>query len=647
MKLPNAYAAAAIDPRAAGGLAACLVYRKDGEGGPLVDVRTSADARVLLGCLMDSAGTVHDWLEVWVQDVVGMRRALGADRALPNALLDERFAALMKAGERLDPAQIVRTGWEDGAPAVLVLDPVAGRVEEVTPPGGAGAWKLCRDEEALREAGLPGYATTVHRYACAKGTDGRKLFAAVSEGAPTTDRTLDPVGLSPASRVAINPGGGAIGVRRFAPMGVEEYLDAIAGEAWTGLSHGKSRLPAACFSEGVDARNEDGAVVCDGAVLSAQHGQAGRMLEGFYLRLRVLADAIESVRRATALTRRPLLNVRADSFRVKIGEPARGLPLAWTARTILVDQGDALEVEIPGSRAKLFTRLLTAGASVYWPDSAGGSIASGRGSVRIRRTLADGSGGVIVEGTLATSERLATAATDLMWLRLPLASGPLDVYASAESEAALAQGEWRFRTLGRALPAAVQEALKKGEGVPLRDVPFRVVPVMSSPCDLYSLGVLSVRALLVGRGNTLAMALDEVLSLARQVAMDFDPGVSAGLRIQALMDSDPRWVESLGPQRLGPEGMASADAFDVIPPELWRSMLELVVRMFPGIGPDSRCKDLGDAPPAGIHVVFDEFVAGMDALLMRTRSLMFLDWKYNREIGGLIRRRLMGAPAGV
>lgn len=648
MRLPNLYHSAPLDPEARGGLAIGLVFRgaADAGGGHLVDLRACADARVLLGCLKDAAGTIHEWLELWIQDVPGMRRALGPDRALPNLALDQRFLAMARAAERMAPAQILRTGHEEAPPVLLFLDPVSKSVVTSTPRGGAEPWRLCRDDRALTEAGLPGYSTSVHRYACAKGSDDRLLVVPLSAEAPASDRTLDRAELAAPGLLALNPEGGSIAVRRFAPLGFGEYLDALSGTPWLGLAHARAKIPAAVFATDAEARDDDGGLACDGALFAAQHAKAGRLLESFYLRLRALADCFDGVRQATALTQRPLLNLREDSFRVRVGEAARSLPLAWTSRTALVDFGDALEVAVPGSDARLFTRLLDAGASVYWPESAGGSHASGRGSVRVRRSLTDATSGSIVEGTLTTAERLATAPTDLMWLRLPLATGPVDLYASAESEAALASGEWRFRTLGQRLAPPVVEALRQGEGITLRDVPFRVIPVMSSPCDLYSLGVLGVRALLVGHGNTLAMALDETLSLARQLATDYDPNVSVTLRLQGIMDGDERWAETLGPQRMGPEGLSPAEAFDAIPPELWRETLALIVRMFPGVGPDSQCRDLGDAPAAGLHVIYDGFASGFDSLLLRARSLLFMDWKYNREIGGLLRRRLMGAPKG-
>jgi len=64
--------------------------------------------------------------------------------------------------------------------------------------------------------------------------------------------------------------------------------------------------------------------------------------------------------------------------------------------------------------------------------------------------------------------------------------------------------------------------------------------------------------------------------------------------------------------------------------------------MFPGAGPDSTCRDYGDAQPGGIHKVFDRATKDVDDLLVRTRSLIVIDWRFNREIHAVIRGHLTG-----
>jgi hypothetical protein len=275
--------------------------------------------------------------------------------------------------------------------------------------------------------------------------------------------------------------------------------------------------------------------------------------------------------------------------------------------------------------------------------------------VRIRKVEPDGRAGVaIVTGTLATQERIRPATSDLTWIRLHLgaggasgAGGRVDLYARLESDAALGPGEWRFRTVPQkfAESSGGLAAVKAAEGVLMSDAPFQVIPLLSSPCDLYSLAVLAVRTLLVGAGKALPEALDDVLSLARQTV---EGQGDLPLRIAALFAGDADWNDRLGPQHLA-EGIASAsEAMDLLPLDLWCRALAMIARMLPGMGPEAACRDLTDAAPGGLNKVFDRAAADLDDLLIRTRSLIVIDWRANREVHAVIRacRTGLSAPAG-
>jgi hypothetical protein len=375
------------------------------------------------------------------------------------------------------------------------------------------------------------------------------------------------------------------------------------------------------------------------------HGRPGRLVEGLHLKLRLLADAIAEARSAVSQQRRPILSLTADSFQIRLGDAARELPFLWTARAVLADAGDAVELTIEGSDTRCYLRGRSAGMSIYHPASA--VATGGRATVRIRQSISDGRGASVVEGTFATQERLDVTPNDLVWLRLNVAdagaaSGRVDLYAHLERQSALAAGEWRFRTVSRRFSPQTVTALKAAEGVPIPGVLFDVVPLLSSPCDLYSLGVLGVRTLLVNNDTSLPVALDETFSLARQVAAGHDASAPLGERIRRLFQEDARWAASLGPHRLSQEKLEPAEAFDLVPAELWCDVLAMLIGTFPGLGPDSQCADFGDAPPGGLHRVFDRAAGELDKLLVRTRSLIVIDWRFNRQVHAVIRERLVG-----
>jgi hypothetical protein len=309
---------------------------------------------------------------------------------------------------------------------------------------------------------------------------------------------------------------------------------------------------------------------------------------------------------------------------------------------VLTEPGCAVELSIPSSDLRYHLQGVPVGQSIYLPAQIDANV-SGRASIRIRKVLDDiGGGGLVVEGTLATQERITPSPSDLIWLRLSLSGAVLDLYAHLESEPALARGEWRFRTTPLRFSDAIAASLRAAEGIPLARSPFELIPLLSSPCDLYSLAVIAVRMLLVDPRTTLPVALDEVLSLARELSHRHDRAIPRRTRVGTIFDEDPRWRAALGPQRLSHDP-TSADALaDLIPPKLWWDTLGLVVSMFPGFGPDSLCTDFGDARTGNLQSIFDTVLAQLNALLVQTRSLIVIDWRYNREIYAVIRQRNLG-----
>jgi hypothetical protein len=262
----------------------------------------------------------------------------------------------------------------------------------------------------------------------------------------------------------------------------------------------------------------------------------------------------------------------------------------------------------------------------------------GAGTVRIRKILPLEHEGIVIEGTLVPPEPQPVSPRDLLWIRLPLSVSRLDLYGHAYAAEGLAKGEIRFRTLPQKLSDSTVAALRSAEGVPFANCAFEVVPLLSSPCDLYALGVLAVRTLLVNDQTSLAIALDEILSLARQVGLDTrsDSPISLPSRIRSLFEKDPRWLASLGPHRLMHREIAPESAIQLLPSELWMETLANIVRLFPGAGPDSQCRDLGDAHAQALEAIFTPSLITWENLLARSRSLIVIDLNFNGEIRAAI-----------
>jgi hypothetical protein len=358
-------------------------------------------------------------------------------------------------------------------------------------------------------------------------------------------------------------------------------------------------------------------------------------VEALHLKASLLAQAVSLVRESVSRTQSPMLNVTARSFRVGFAEDSGVLPLWWTARTALVEPGEGVELPIPGTQAKYFIAGRGWGLSIYSPAGVS-QPGTGRGWLRLRNVIAEDAGGVVLEGTLSTQDRVVPGKNDLVWLRMALGPARVDLYATVDAKGSMVPGEVRLRTIAQKMDAEAVGRVKQALGVPIPDVTFEILPLLSSPCDLYALGVLGVRMLLVGKGAPLPVALDELLSLAGSVAKDAGSGETLADRIGRAFGAERRWAESLGPQVLIADATA-AEAQAVIPPALWHAVLAAVVRCFTGLGPDSRCKDFGDAPQGGLHKVFDGLLDDLYAVLTACRTLIVSDYALNAEVRSVVK----------
>jgi hypothetical protein len=642
-KLPKGYVVIPIaDDQKAALVKICVLVKTEPDpvGGHLVLLRDTTDAKVFLGCIVDAAGHVHEWLELWVQNTEGLIKTASACRqSLSNAMLDDRWRRQCRAFEQLDQAAIVKTGWETVHPPPTFLNLSTQSPIHPTDADSAAPWELCTDEGLLQQKDLAGYSSSLHRYLYlpASGADSR--FVPVTPGAPTNASTkpLSEICSGPDHLIPLNPGAGFILVKKHLPIGLETFIDILSGAAWDGLKHGRSVLDLGEQSNAL--RKDQSASTGEGRLFREAHGRSGRLIETFYLKLRLFADIVCSAHSMVRHLQRPLLNITPDGWQVELGEPGRGLPFLWTARAVLNDPGDAIPLAIERSDVQYYLPSLAGGTSVYRPLITS-LPTKGRSSVRIRRVLPDTSDTTAVEGTFTTQERIGLARHDLVWFRLNLAHGQSNLYARLEADSAMARGEWRFRTVAQNINDTQVRDLQAAEGVPIPEVPFEVIPLLSSPCDLYSLAVLAVRIFLVDNTTSLPVALDETLSLPREIGLDYDPSTGLETCIRDVFNKDRRWLESLGPHHLTFDDMTPDEALALVPSELWWTTLAIILRMFPGVGLDSECKDYGDARQGGLHKVFERTIADLDNLILRTRSLVVADWNSNQEISAVIQRYL-------
>jgi hypothetical protein len=618
----------------------CVVVRpgKDTEAAAFILLRSDFGTRVLLGASLDADGRVVEWLELHVQTLSGLSDSAATWRdRVSSATLDLAWAQAAKHFAATTPDVARATGWESTHPVPMFVD--VERAEPWFPVDEASgqAFSVCTDDAALQAAGLPGTKESLHRYWIARGAGGAgTTWVAATPGAPLAAgvRTRDSV--LPAGRklVPFNPEGGLLQARRLLPIGFEDYVDLLSGRGWPGFSAGPEWVRVAQPYGGLGEMDQ--LLQENRSLFFGGRGKTAALAETFHLRLQLVYQIIRLAAGAVADRKLPLLNLSGESFRVEIGPVAPGLPLLWTARPALVVPGQSAELPLQGSGTHHYLPLGVPATTIYRPEYLALPV-RGRGLVRLRRIAADASGQLSVEGTLVTSERLKLTANDLVWLKLPLPGGAVDLFARLDVGEALASGESRFRTEPQRYDEAMAKALRACEGNAFDGTTYETVPMLSTPCDLYALGVLAVRALLVNTRNGLGVALDEILSLARQMGMEEAEG-DAITRVRSLLASDSRWLASLGPHQLSHEQTTPETVFSALPEQLWWETIGVVARMFPGQGPDSYCRDFADVSPFAIEKVFGQPLVDLEKLLIRSRGLLLSDWAANREVAAVLAR---------
>lgn len=615
----------------------CAVVREapDPVAGVFVLLRDTLEASIYLGCLLDAGGYVHHWIELWVQNVNNLQTTPEAQReTFSNHSLDERWKRRAEFLARLDRFSKIAINFEDIHPLPIYFDLALSGPVNPKDAASSTPWGLCLNDRLLSEHGLPPYSTSLARYLCLRDAS-KPPFLPVTTGSPENEATQEARQvLGPL--VPLNPDGGLMMARKFAPLGFESYVDLVAGQPWKGLEEGSKVFKLS----GVYRTLQNADVIQQGGghLFLGKRGRAGRLIETFYLKLDLLLQAFRLVREFVRDEQLPFLNLSAESFRVSLADTSQNLPFLWSAKVSLSVFGSAFALPIEAGEARYFVAPGVTAASIYSPATSSAPV-NATGAVRIRKVHSQDDDTVVLEGTLSTQERIAPSQTDLLWLRLTLSSGRVDFYANLGE--GLAHGERRFHTLPQRVPKHIGLAIGSAEGVRFSNVPFETLPMRSSPCDLHALAAIGVRTLLVNDENTLPVALDEIFSLAQAVAAELKEGVEISARLREICAADPRWSTSLGVHRLlNPQSLTAEESLAYLPAELWWDSIALLIRCFPGLIPGAFCTDLGDAPPLALHSIFDPAIDALEKLSLRTRSILFVDWKYNAEIKSVVHAAL-------
>ena len=620
-------------------LLVCLVVpeRGAGAGEPML-LRDDPEAATYAGVLCDRDAHIHQLLEISVQKLhLGDVQHSAQKYQITNGYLDGQWIAHGEYLRKLSPRRVLASPCERLNPAPLLIEsPVAGDTPFLTTH--FLPWELCRDDALLLNHGLPAYSSSRHRYLRPAADAGAKLFAATDPESPATSQTvsLDKVLAESGGRRVFNPQAGLIRVTASIPLDLETAAQIVEGQPWAESS---DQLAVLELSEPFAALHQwSHGSKAHPFRLYFRDQSVSQSHESLYLKLTLLLSAFQAVRNQVQIHQLPLLNLTPQSFRVNLAGSGGGFPALWTAQACLIRGGQAYPLEIKSTEQRYFLRLGTIKPSPFTPEGVG-AHSFGVGRIQIK-SVTDEAGGTVMDGTLIAEDYLGLDPHDMLWFKLPGGDMPVEFLAHVFKADQRGSREAKFRTVPSVLPPATVEKLKASAGVYFPKSPYEVWPLLSSPCDLYSLGVIAVRLLLADGETDLPPALDGFFSLARQLDGAGVPAEELAGQLRRLATEDPK-IQALLRIPLGGRTFAAK-----LPASLGAGediVIRLVVwliRLFPGTGQNAYCKSFGDVSPQALETVFDQPMQELRQILDLLRSLLVANVFENEEIALAITRQI-------
>jgi hypothetical protein len=145
-----------------------------------------------------------------------------------------------------------------------------------------------------------------------------------------------------------------------------------------------------------------------------------------------------------------------------------------------------------------------------------------------------------------------------------------------------------------------------------------------------------VRILLANSNSNLPVVLDEVLGLARHLGKDAKKEDAFPPKLKSSLERDQRLLDLVSPHHLIESGGSPQEARNKIQMDLWLEAIAFLLRLFPGAGPQSFCKDLGDVSPLALETVFNRPIEELERMVLRLRSVLVPGLSANEEVASVI-----------
>jgi len=654
-----------------------------------------AGIRAYLGMLASETGAVLDRVVIELPGDEPGEPSFPEEEPLSNMAIEAEWAAAHHDLLRLlaAPAQfpeLIAPG-EPGLLPPTIFCATSGRLFRIPCPRCLGPLRTCREDALLAVAGLPLYSATASRFLHCPGCspkekeekDGSRFWTGTEAEARGLERvgTLEDLqreygtALERARKekaslpledlpCATCPQPGHCGAASpAAPVARKGTAPAAPAHGWTVFNlHDApflvTRLAPVAFDDflaRLGAGSDPAGAVEEGlGLLFAAEGSGIDAVEVLALKLAAFLQIVSAVRRHYLLLDRPHLDLQPEHLVVEPGPPAGFLPVLWSFRVKLLGAsparlatlGPGLVVPLPPRDPRTpFASPAIRAARLASPATA---------ELMIERVVAEKSGKDLwrIEGTLLDPHGFFPPPTlrDLVQLAWPrdlfgrtrVSTARLDPRSAPESV------EMALTTEPLKLDPALAQRLGRAGGFRVPGVRYKIYPALSAPEDIYALGVLLLRILLVNDGQ----ALSALEPLIEAVPQGTGQAVSGSRRtveeaLSAMLAAEP---ERLAKANLfHREADRGAGRPNSIPEEIWTGVLLFALRLIgrgPGFGLTTERGGAYGYHEANPVAHLDEVQAEAEDLLRRLHGILFNRQAVHVEVQTLI-AELLSEEIGV
>lgn len=194
----------------------------------------------------------------------------------------------------------------------------------------------------------------------------------------------------------------------------------------------------------------------------------------------------------------------------------------------------------------------------------------------------------------------------------------------------------QFKTRKLPLNSEQQLALDSFIGVEQVGVYCEILPVLGTPCDLYSLGIIGLEVLFAGSDSSLAQLKDQLRSLAA-ACLEMGDEQSLAERIVSTLEAEPHLCEVLMPTALGFSESAKSRINLPAEDRIWEGLLATIMKMLSGLlKHESYAPNLSNENNFRLAHVFDEPLRELSRYMSSLRSLNLGDVQNTQLISNVL-----------